>query len=122
KSKVVYNNVHVVNQELEPVSDEIKVDVIIPFYSNGDETMIKCIESVKKNRSASMNKLIIVDDMGPDREFAQRVEEFCTENSEWCEYIKNKENKGFVFTCNHGMEVSENDVVLLNSDTIVTEN
>jgi GT2 family glycosyltransferase len=36
--------------------------------------------------------------------------------------IENHENKGFAGTVNRGMQYSERDVVILNSDTIVTRN
>ncbi len=119
-SSVIYNRVEVDVQDLKPVDKGIKTDVIIPFYK--DESILQCLDSVKKHKSESLNKVYVIDDRGPDLELAEKVKEFVKANSSLFEYLQNDENKGFVYTCNRGMKLNNNDVVLLNSDTIVTQN
>lgn len=116
----ISNHVNYINLDLKDAPKEIKVDVVIPFYN--DPSTIKCLESIVKYKSESLNKVYVIDDQGPNRDTAKLVEDF-TKDYDWIEYIQNEENKGFVYTCNRGMsELSDNDVILLNTDTEVTKN
>ncbi len=94
-------------------------DVIIPIYNAFDAT-VNCIESVIKNTDLTKDRLILVNDCSPDERISKHI------NSVKEQYpqlnivvIENEKNKGFVGTVNVGMRYSDNDVLLLNSDTIV---
>jgi len=115
-TSVIYNKVNISRKETaKGVSS--KVDIIIPFYK--DDSILDCLKSVDKYRSKNLNKIYVIDDRGPDLELAQQVEKLCHKYKNF-NFIQNEENKGFVYTCNKGMKLSKNDVLLLNSDTIVT--
>ena len=96
------------------------VDIIIPIY-NAYEYTIQCIESVIKYTDLKNNNLILINDKSPDEKILPMLEEYMNLNKKII-VLNNKENLGFVKTVNKGMKYSENDVVLLNSDTEVTKN
>ena len=97
-------------------------DVIIPIYNAYDAT-VNCIDSVIKNTNLQEDRLILINDCSPDERISKHI------NSIKAQYpennivvIENEVNKGFVGTVNVGMRYSDNDVLLLNSDTIVGKN
>lgn len=96
-----------------------KVDIIIPIY-NAYEDLVTCLESVYKNTSLDNNRLILINDNSPDERIKAFLDKQCRSN---VIVIHNETNKGFSNNINIGMAQSEeNDVILLNSDTIVTAN
>lgn len=93
------------------------IDIIIPIY-NGYEDLIKCIESVKKYTDLSLDRVIMINDCSPDQRIKPLLENEAAEN---IIFIDNDKNMGFSNNVNKGMLYSEDrDVILLNSDTIVT--
>jgi glycosyltransferase involved in cell wall biosynthesis/GT2 family glycosyltransferase len=89
--------------------------VIIPVY-NAYEEFRECIASVQKHTNLAENRLIVIDDASND----ERVREFL-EGLNNIEFICNEQNIGYTKTCNKGISLAAPyDVVLLNSDTIVT--
>lgn len=96
------------------------VDIIIPIY-NGYEELKKCMESVCKYTNLSVHKVILIDDNSTD----QRISGFLNKYIEMykgVEVVFNAENVGFSANVNKGILLSDRDVILLNSDTIVTQN
>lgn len=116
---VIYNYVDVSLQKLKTVPNTTKVDVIIPFYN--DPMTLDCLESIISNKSSVLNQIIVVDDCSPDLDLVERVKTFCKKYS-YIKYQRSKQNGGFVKSVNLGMKMSSHDVVLLNTDTIVTNN
>ena len=99
-----------------------KVDIIIPIY-NAFEYTKQCIDSVLKNTKLNKNTLILINDNSTDPKMLDMLNKVVSENAgKSIKLINNKENLGFVKNVNLGMKMSNNDVVLLNSDTEVTEN
>lgn len=99
-----------------------KVDIIIPIFNAYDYTK-QCIESVLKNTKLNKNTLILINDKSTDPKMADMLNAFVKDNpNRSIKLVNNKENLGFVKCVNLGMKMSNNDVVLLNSDTEVTEN
>lgn len=97
-------------------------DVIIPIYNAYDAT-VDCIESVIKNTDLTKDRLILVNDCSPDERISAHINAVKAQYQELnIVVIENEKNKGFVGTVNVGMRYSENDVLLLNSDTIVGKN
>lgn len=94
-----------------------KCDVIIPIY-NAYDCLSPCIDSVIKNTDLNNNRLILIDDKSPDERVLPLLEKYA--NGKNIILLKNEKNKGFVGTVNKGMKYSTNDVLLLNSDTEVT--
>ena len=97
----------------------LKVDIIIPIYNAYDE-VVRCIESIKKWTDLEKNRLILVNDNSPDERIKTFLDQLKLTNTI---VIHNENNKGFSANINIGMAQSDqNDVILLNSDTVVTQN
>lgn len=94
------------------------VDIIIPIY-NAYEDLLLCVDSIYRYTNLKRNRLILINDNSTDGRIASYLEKQIKEN---VIVIHNETNKGFSNNINIGMSQSEsNDVILLNSDTIVTE-
>lgn len=94
-----------------------KVDIIIPIY-NAYEDLVKCVASIFRHTDLRNNRLILVDDKSTDKRIREYLRNIGGQNviAHFSET-----NGGFSASVNIGMQYSqENDVVLLNSDTIVT--
>ena len=94
-------------------------DIIIPIY-NAYECVIECVDSVVKNTDLKNNRLILINDKSPDERISKLLKDYRKKYKDFI-ILENQENKGFVGTVNIGMQQSKtNDVLLLNSDTVVT--
>ncbi|MCQ2493246.1 MAG: glycosyltransferase [Lachnospiraceae bacterium] len=95
------------------------IDIIIPIY-NAFEELVKCIESVRIHTEASDYRLILINDCSTDARIHDYIDRLKDNN---IVVHENERNQGFSNNVNWGFEQSdENDVILLNSDTIVTAN
>ncbi len=94
-----------------------QVDIIIPIY-NAYEDLKLCVESVKTYTDLSRHRLILIDDCSSDA----RIRPFLKQQEEaGALVIENERNKGFSENVNTGIACSsDHDVLLLNSDTVVT--
>lgn len=93
------------------------VDIIIPIY-NAYENLQTCIASIFSCTDLSRHRLLLVNDASPDKRILPYIRSL--ENSNII-VIENENNLGFSGSINHGICVSKDrDVILLNSDTIVT--
>jgi len=98
-----------------------KVTIVIPVYKDWS-TLKLCISSLKSCVS-DRNKVLLINDMGPDWENIENNILSEIESYENFQYFRNDKNLGFVKTCNRAvfeLDHSENDILLLNSDTEVT--
>jgi GT2 family glycosyltransferase len=67
-------------------------------------------------------EILVIDDASPSGLFVDSLPE-SLKSDRRIKFVRNESNLGFVKTCNWGMaNTSSNDVILLNSDTIVTKN
>ncbi|SET21786.1 Glycosyltransferase, GT2 family [Natronincola peptidivorans] len=96
-------------------------DIIIPVYNAYDD-LVECVESVFKNTSDDEYRLILINDKSTDAKINIYLDKLKKMKRKNLIILSNEENLGFVKTVNKGMKYSNHDVVLLNSDTIVTEN
>lgn len=91
--------------------------IIILTYNKLEYTK-KCISSIREYTNKENYEIIVVDNNSSDntREWLK--------NQGDIEYIFNKDNVGFPAGCNIGINKSkkDNDILLLNNDTIVTTN
>lgn len=93
------------------------MDIIVPVYNAYDDLQ-KCIESIYINTDLRNNRLILINDNSTDERIKLYLDKQKGEN---VVVIHNDKNRGFSNNINLGMDQSEeNDVLLLNSDTIVT--
>lgn len=117
--KTYYNIKSNNNEEI----DKKSVDIIIPVYNAYDDLM-KCYESILKYTDLKHNTLILVNDKSPDENISKlllNISNDAKEHGNRIAVIENEENMGFVKTVNVGMQYGTNDVILLNSDTVVTK-
>lgn len=98
------------------------ITIVIPVYGDW-ETLNICIESLKKCASKD-NTIMLVNDHGPEWEMIEKNILKAIEGCDNFKYYLNAENLGFVKTCNRAvmeLDTTDNDILLLNSDTQVTE-
>lgn len=105
---------------IEDICENIqkKVSIIIPIYNAYHDTK-NCIESVLKYSTRNF-ELLLINDCSTDERIDNLLNYY--KNHPNVKVINNVENKGFTGTVNVGLKSSYNDVILLNSDTIVTPN
>jgi GT2 family glycosyltransferase/glycosyltransferase involved in cell wall biosynthesis len=93
------------------------IDIILPVFQGLQETLI-CIRSVLDHTKQDY-QLIVINDGSPDPALTKMLQGWAGAGA--FTLLENPKNLGFVATVNHGMRQHPNrDVVLLNSDTIVT--
>lgn len=93
------------------------VDIIIPIYNAYDDIK-KCIDSIKLHTDLTLDRVILINDCSTDERVKPYLESV-VEHNMVC--LNNEVNAGFSNNVNKGMQYSEDrDVILLNSDTIVT--
>lgn len=95
-----------------------RVHVIIPVY-NAYEDLIVCVESLIKYTDLKKHELIFINDNSSDTRIFTFLENLKKEN---IKVLHNEVNLGFSASVNRGIESCNEDVILLNSDTIVTKN
>ncbi len=99
------------------------VTIVVPVYGDWP-SLEECIESLKKHVSSS-HKVMLVNDCGPDADDIEKKIKQTIYGYGNFEYYRNKKNLGFVQNCNNAvlnLEKTNNDILLLNSDTKVTQN
>jgi len=98
---------------------DVPVDIVVPIY-NARADVEACVASVLRHANGDW-RLILVDDASTDETLVRFLKDSAAQH-ERLVYLRNAVNGGFVVTANHGMRLAEGrDVLLLNSDTIVTE-
>lgn len=94
------------------------VDIIIPVYNALNDLKI-CLESIKRHTDLTLDRVIMIDDRSPDGEVYPYMQSMAGEG---IVVLQNETNQGFSGTINRGLIYSDRDVILLNSDTVVTAN
>ncbi len=94
------------------------VDIVVPVY-NAVNDLRRCVASIAAS-TRTPYRLILIDDASPDPEVRRYFDQLARDLPAHWLLLRNEQNLGFVGTTNRGMALSENDVVLLNSDTVVT--
>lgn len=98
------------------------VTIIVPVYGDW-QSLSDCIDSLQKHVSKK-HRVLLVNDCGPE---ADEIEKNILQKIEGQAnffYHRNEANLGFVKNCNHAvfeLDKTTNDILLLNSDTKVTE-
>ena len=93
-------------------------DVVVPVY-NAPADVRACVASVLAHLRPNV-RLVLIDDASPDPDIAAYFAELEQLAHPQMLLLRNENNMGFTGTANRGMQLSRADVVLLNSDTIVT--
>ncbi|WP_339278959.1 methyltransferase domain-containing protein [Paenibacillus sp. FSL W8-1187] len=94
-----------------------KTSIVVLTYNELSFTE-QCLESIRAHTDPDHYELIVVDNASTDG-----TREWLTAQS-GIKLLLNDDNKGFPAGCNQGVALAEpgNDILLLNNDTIVTEN
>lgn len=95
------------------------VDIVVPVY-NAPGDVARCVESVLAHTGPD-HRLVLIDDASPDPEVARVLSAIARSGHPQVEILANLRNLGFTGTANRGFGLSRRDVVLLNSDTVVTD-
>ena len=95
------------------------VDVVITVYGAATELQA-CLDSVARETDLARHRVVLVVDGPQDEAVESIVTSFASAHSESVRVLRNERRSGFVVAANLGMNDSTADVVLLNSDTIVT--
>jgi O-antigen biosynthesis protein len=93
-------------------------DVVVPIF-NAPEDVRACVASVLAHLRADV-RVVLIDDASPDPAIAAYFTELARLAHPQLLLLRNEHNLGFTGTANRGMQLSRSNVVLLNSDTIVT--
>lgn len=95
------------------------IDIIVPIHNAYEETVC-CIQSVRAHTDLRRHRLLLVNDGSTDARMAPYLEDLARNASgESIQIIHHDVSQGFIRSCNEAMRIGSNDVVLLNSDTIV---
>jgi len=97
-----------------PAAPPERVDVIVPVYGAAAE-LAACLASVVAHTDLARHRVVLVVDGPQDAEV-----EAVVARDPRMHVLRNDERLGFAASVNRGMAASATDVVLLNSDTVVT--
>jgi GT2 family glycosyltransferase len=96
----------------------VPVTVVVPVY-DAAEDLRRCVDSLLAC-TQSDHRLLLIDDASPDAAVRAYFEELAARALPHVTLLANERNLGFTGTANRGFSQAAGDVVLLNSDTIVT--
>jgi len=91
---------------------------IIPVF-NAFEKLEACLDSVSRTLPPGA-RVLVIDDASTDPRVGPFLKSWVNKTSQSRQLLTHDTNRGFVATANHGMRMADSDVVLLNSDTEVT--
>jgi GT2 family glycosyltransferase len=92
--------------------------VIVPVY-NAAADVEACLASVVTTIPHG-SEVLVIDDASPDPAVRRLLGAWAARKLPGWRFLHNLENRGFVGTANRGMRATAGDVVLLNSDTLVS--
>ena len=98
-------------------SEKGSLDVVVPIY-NAYEEFLHCLYSLLKHQD--VYKIILLDDCSTDIRVKDLLRALKDHEHERFIVESNPRNLGYLKTANKGMKMAQNDVILLNTDTIVT--
>jgi GT2 family glycosyltransferase len=101
----------------KPVPDpKACVDIIVPVYKGLAETKA-CLAAVLQAKNTVPYRLIVVEDASPEPRLVAFLLELSAKGK--IMLLRQPVNTGFVGAVNAGLQLSQQDVVLLNADTCV---
>lgn len=100
-----------------------QVSIIVPVY--GDWSSLKeCVRSLIQHIGDTKHEVLFINDCGPDVDEIETRLLAAIKGQKNFSYYRNKKNIGFLKTCNRAVteiDTTNNDILLLNSDTKVTD-
>jgi GT2 family glycosyltransferase len=96
-----------------------RIDIVVCVH-NALKDIKLCLESIRRTRNSEYQRLIIIND-GSDETTTRYLQDF-TNGVSWIELHRNAHAQGYTKAANQGLMASTGElVILLNSDTIVTD-
>lgn len=109
-----------VNDGKQRSSELKRVTVVVPVF-NAYSELQQCLESLATYTDPNAADILILNDQSDDKRIKPLLKEFS--NSKGFKVVHNEFNLGYTKTVNKGIALSgENDIILLNSDAVVTPN
>lgn len=99
------------------------VTVVVPVYGN-PEISLRAVTSVITHVDLTHNRLIVINDGGPEKIQVREAIEPILRNIFSARYVENEENLGFVLSSNRAvfeLDQTSNDILILNSDAALTD-
>lgn len=94
------------------------LDVIVPVY-DAVGALRRCLCALDRALAAE-TRVLLIDDASPDPAVRPLLEDFVARHPTRARLLVNARNLGFVGTVNRGFAATAGDVVLLNSDALLT--
>src|SRR5262249_7722091 len=92
----------------------LPVTIVVPIY--GDlPSLTSCVESLKQNVDLERNRVLLVNDCGPDADTIEASLLAQIKGLGSIRYERNNQNLGFVGACNRAvteLDTTENDILL----------
>jgi GT2 family glycosyltransferase len=109
-----------VDSPLGPAVQGVPIDIVIPVY-NAAGDLARCVDSVLAHSSGDW-RLLLIDDASPAIAIRTYFSGLRARRLPQVSLHRNERNLGFTLTANRGLSEAraDADVVLLNSDTVVT--
>ncbi len=101
------------------LAETAAVDVVVPVAGAGED-FARCAESLLRWTNLHHHRLVVVLDGPQDQAVAAAVARLRAAAGPGLSVFAQPQRQGFVSSANRGVAASEGDVILLNSDTIVT--
>ncbi len=98
---------------------ELNYSIIVPIF-NGFNHLKKCINSLLKYTDFKY-KIYLFNDASTDNRMQPWLEQLASQYHH-ITLVNQKKNIGYLKNVNHAFSMTDNDVLLLNSDTCVTKN
>jgi glycosyltransferase involved in cell wall biosynthesis/GT2 family glycosyltransferase len=95
------------------------VAVIIPIYGAAED-LRRCLAAVAAETDLQRHRVILVADGPQDEAVEDSIRAFAAAHPDAATVLGNGERRGFAGSVNRGIAATSSDVVLLNSDAIVT--
>jgi GT2 family glycosyltransferase len=92
--------------------------IIVPVF-NALDHLERCLESITHSVPGNA-QVLLINDASTDPGVQHLLQSWVDKAIAYRQLLTHEENRGFVATVNHGMQLADTDVVLLNSDTEVT--
>lgn len=106
-------------EQFENWAEKESGPVVIISVFNAFEEVSACLESLVRHQGTSPHRILVIDDCSTDERIWPSLQEFAARYPQ-ATAICNERNLGYTATINRACQLTKSDVVLLNSDTIVT--
>jgi GT2 family glycosyltransferase len=99
------------------LDDKDSVEVVVPIY-NAYDVFLTCLYSLLKYQD--IYRIVFLDDCSTDPRVGDLLRTLKKNERGRFRVEANPQNLGYLMTANKGLRMAKNDVILLNTDTVVT--